>query len=151
MLTAFIGTCVIVILVLLLVGRDLVMTLATLFPILAAAALTTAFSVLAGVPFNFANVIALPLMIGAGIDSAIHYAARAGHEASVDAVAGTSTPRATIASSGSLMLSPHKGVASIGILLTVALSAMVLTTLLLQPMAIRLVERRRARRRTAAA
>lgn len=158
MLTAFLGTLAAVTIVLLLVGRDFVMTMATLAPVLAAAALTTAFGVLAGVPFNFANVIALPLMIGAGLDSAIHYASRAGVEHGVDAVAGTSTPRAilvsaltTIASSGSLMLSPHRGVASIGLLLTAALLAMVLTTLLLQPMAIRLVERRRKKAAAAAA
>lgn len=158
MLVAFIGTVVVVSALLLLVGGDLLMTLATMLPVVAAAAITVAFGVLAGIPFNFANVIALPLMIGAGTDSAIHYAARAGELETVDHVGGTSTPFAilvsaftTIASSGSLMLSPHRGVASIGIMLTVALTATVFTTLLLQPAAIRMVERYRARRVKAAA
>lgn len=152
MLVAFVGTVVVVTVLLLLVGGDLLMTLATIAPVIAAAAITVAFGVLAGVPFNFANVIALPLMIGAGTDSAIHFAARANELDTVDHVVETSTPFAilvsaftTIASSGSLMLSPHRGVASIGIMLTVALTATVFTTLLLQPAAIRMVERFRAR------
>ena len=38
--------------------------------------------VLVGQPFNFANVIELPLLLGIGVDSGIHmvHRARAGHE-----------------------------------------------------------------------
>ncbi|MFN3287933.1 MAG: MMPL family transporter, partial [Sphingomonadaceae bacterium] len=153
MLQAFLTTLAVCALVLWLARRDAVMVAATLTPVLSAAAITIAMGVLLGVPFNYANVVAMPLLVGAGVDSAIHYAARAGHERSLAAVEASSTPRAilfsaltTIASSGSLMLSPHRGVASIGILLTVALTATVLATLLIQPAAIAAVERWRARR-----
>jgi hopanoid biosynthesis associated RND transporter like protein HpnN len=152
MLQAFITTLAVCALVLWLARRDVLMVAATLTPVLAASAATVAMGVLLGVPFNYANVVAMPLLVGAGVDSAIHYAARAGHTASLDAVEASSTPRAilfsaltTIASSGSLMLSPHRGVASIGVLLTVALTATVLATLVIQPAAIRAVERWRAR------
>ena len=43
-----------------------------LIPLLMAAALTGGISVLAGLPLNFANVIALPLLLGIGVDSGIH-------------------------------------------------------------------------------
>ena len=152
MLQAFLTTLAVCAAVLWLARRDALMVAATLTPVLAAAAITVAMGALLGVPFNYANVIAMPLLVGAGVDSAIHYAARAGHTASLEAVEASSTPRAilfsaltTIASSGSLMLSPHRGVASIGVLLTVALTATVLATLVIQPAAIRAVERWRAR------
>lgn len=133
-------------LTLLVLTRDLPGTLATLAPVLAAVVLTVGASALLKVPFNYANVIALPMLLGAGIDSAIHMAARA--RGGPAAALSSSTPRAvvfsaftTIAAFGSLMLSAHRGVASIGALLLVALSATTICTLALQPAALALVRR----------
>ena len=43
-----------------------------LIPLLMATVITGGISVLAGLPLNFANVIALPLLLGIGVDSGIH-------------------------------------------------------------------------------
>lgn len=150
MLQAFALTLLACAIILWLARRDIVHVITTLVPVVAAAALTVAIGRLVGVPFNYANVVAMPLLIGTGVDSAIHYGSRAAHAGALAAVEASSTPRAilfsaltTIASAGSLMLSPHRGVASIGILLTVALAMTVLTTLLIQPAAIAAANRLR--------
>jgi predicted RND superfamily exporter protein len=100
-----------------------------LAPLLLAALLTVAFAVVLGLPFNFANVIVLPLLLGLGVDSGIHYVLRAREQAAgVAAAALNSTPRAillsaltTVASFGALSISQHPGTASMGRLLTLAI------------------------------
>jgi len=91
-------------------------------------------------PFNFANVIVLPLLLGLGVDSAIHYVMRAREENFAGDVVGTSTPRAvlisavtTMGSFGTLWLSPHRGMASMGELLTIAIIVTLLCTLIVLP------------------
>lgn len=138
-------------LVLFLVQRDLPDTLATLLPVVAAIVLTLGVSAVLNLPFNYANVIALPMLLGAGIDSAIHMAARTRRAGPAETFS-SSTPRAvlfsaltTVAAFGSLMLSAHRGVASIGSLLLVALASTTLCTLALQPAALQLAARVKAR------
>jgi hopanoid biosynthesis associated RND transporter like protein HpnN len=116
--------------------RDSALVLA---PLLLAALLTLAATVVLGVPFNFANVIALPLLFGLGVAGGIHVVSRARAEGA-ERLSGTSTPRAvllsaltTIASFGALALSAHRGTASMGILLTVAIGLSLLTTLVVLP------------------
>ncbi len=107
-------------------------------PLFVAASLTMAVSVLADLPFNFANVIVLPLLFGLGIASAIHLVMR---EKSAGAGAmATSTPRAvvfsaltTIGSFASISLSGHPGTASMGVLLTIAITLTLVSTLTLLP------------------
>lgn len=100
-----------------------------LLPIALAIAATAASMFFAGIALNFANVIALPLLLGIGVDSAIHILHRSrelvGSEISV---LSTSTARAlffsaatTMLSLGSLALSTHRGMASMGVLLTIGL------------------------------
>ena len=69
-----------------------------------------------------------------------------------EGIYGTSTPRAvlfsaltTVASFGSLMLSPHRGTASMGELLSIAIAFTLVCTLIVLPAAFNLDERRRAR------
>jgi len=94
--------------------------------------------------FNFANVIVLPLLLGFGVDSGIHMVLRNREQGAVDAMMGSSTPRAivlsaltTIASFVSLSLSSHWGTASLGILLTLAMSLIVLSTVTVLPALLR--------------
>ncbi|MHA7873652.1 MAG: MMPL family transporter, partial [Hyphococcus sp.] len=108
-----------------------------LFPLFLAALLTAATGVLLDMPFNYANVIVLPLLIGIGVDSGIHLVMRHDQVAAGEGVFGTSTPRAvlfsaltTVASFGSLMLSPHRGTASMGELLSIAIAYTLVCTLL---------------------
>ena len=51
-------------------------TLAILAPLASAGVITAAIGVLIGAPFNYANVIVLPLIIGVGVDSGVHLALR---------------------------------------------------------------------------
>ncbi len=114
-----------------------------LLPIMLAGVLLVATTVILGIPFNFANVIVLPLLIGLGVDSGIHLVMRtreeiaAGHQAEL---LETSTPRAvllsaltTIASFGSLAVSSHRGTASMGELLTIAIILTLVCTLIVLP------------------
>ncbi|MEZ5918215.1 MAG: MMPL family transporter, partial [Parvularculaceae bacterium] len=102
------------------------------------------------IPFNYANVIVLPLLLGIGVDSAIHLVMRQRQVDAGDSVYGTSTPRAvlfsaltTVASFGSLMLSPHRGTASMGELLSLAIGFTLVCTLIVLPFAFRVVEGRK--------
>ncbi|MEM9045398.1 MAG: MMPL family transporter [Pseudomonadota bacterium] len=117
--------------------RSVTGTLSILIPVALAGAVCMAAGVLLNLPFNYANVIVLPLMIGIGVDSGIHLAMRA---RKADQVFSTSTPMATfysalttIAAFGTLGLSDHQGTASMGILLAIGLSATVMMTFALTP------------------
>ncbi len=110
-----------------------------LTPLLLAALLTVAATVVFGVPFNFANVIVLPLLFGLGVAGGIHVVVRA-RDAGARCLSATSTPRAvvlssltTIASFSALALSSHRGTASMGALLTIAISLALVTTLVVLP------------------
>ncbi len=112
-----------------------------LLPLLLAGALTGAASVLMNIPFNFANVIALPLLLGIGVDSGIHmvHRMRAAPPANGHMLQ-TSTARAvlyssltTICSFGNLALSPHRGMASMGALLTIGIGFTLLCILVVLP------------------
>ncbi|MEO1310642.1 MAG: MMPL family transporter [Pseudomonadota bacterium] len=120
----------------LVIGR-IVPVLLMLFPLALAGALTLGGGVLLDAPFNYANVIVLPLLIGLGVDSGIHLVMRAEDRRGLFS---TSTPRAvlfsaltTAASFGSLMLSPHRGTASMGLLLTVSIAATLAAMLIVLP------------------
>ncbi len=135
--------------------RRLTPVMLILFPLMLAAVLTAATGVLLNVPFNYANVIVLPLLIGIGVDSGIHLVLRHDQVAAGEGVFGTSTPRAvlfaaltTVASFGSLMLSPHRGTASMGTLLSIAIAFTLICTLLVLPAAFRFADKRSASRNT---
>ena len=112
-----------------------------LIPLLMAAVITGGISVLAGLPLNFANVIALPLLLGIGVDSGIHII----HRFRTDlpdgkSILATSSARAVVVSSlttmggvGNLALSPHAGTASMGMLLTLGIGVTVACMLLVLP------------------
>jgi hypothetical protein len=105
--------------------RDVFLVFAPLF---LAALLTVAASVVFNLPFNFANVIVLPLLFGLGVASSIHLVLRQRTVNSVSSLLQSSTPRAvfysaltTIGSFASIALSSHPGTASMGVLLTIAI------------------------------
>ncbi|MEL6769147.1 MAG: MMPL family transporter, partial [Pseudomonadota bacterium] len=111
---------------------------AILLPLALAGGITLAASALLGIPFNYANIIVLPLMIGIGVDTGVHLAIRASRAGGT--VFDTSTPRAalasaltTIAAFGTLALSDHRGTASMGIMLCIALTAGLLMIFAITP------------------
>ena len=109
-------------------------------PLLAAALLTLASAATFGLSFNFANVIVLPLLFGLGVANGIHLVFREREASHGSDALATSTPRAvvfsaltTIGSFGSIALSSHPGTASMGILLTIAITLTLLCTLTVLP------------------
>ena len=145
-LYAFIAI-MLILLVLLTRKRDVFLVL---IPLLTAALITGGIGVLAGVPLNFANVIALPLLLGIGVDSGIHII----HRFRTDLPDGknilaTSSARAVVVSSlttmggiGNLALSPHAGTASLGLLLTLGIGATLACMLLVLPALLTVVGKR---------
>ena len=134
------GTAVLLITLLLLaILRSFRDALLVLAPLLLAALLTVAVTVVLDRPFNFANVIVLPLLFGLGVAGGIHMVMR--HRGEVAAgIMHTSTSRAvvfsaltTIGSFGTLATSGHPGTASMGALLTVAIGLSMLTSLIVLP------------------
>ena len=131
----------IAIILLLLLMHNVRDTVYILIPLLLAALFTGAISVCMHIPLNFANIIALPLILGMGIDSAIHIMHRV-HNAlpEDDHLLDTSSARAvvltaltTIFSVFSLVFSPHLGTASMGILLTVGISMTMICSIIVLP------------------
>lgn len=116
-------------------------TALVLTPLGLAAVFTAATAVLLDIPFNFADVIVLPLLLGMGVDSGIHLVHRARSTGELGiALLGTSTARAvafsglnTIASFGTLGLATHRGLATLGQLLTLGVAYTLLTTLIVLP------------------
>jgi len=130
---------ILIVLLLLVVLRSARDSLMVLAPLVLAALLTVGATVAFNIPFNFANVIVLPLLFGLGVASGIHMVIRA-RGTGAAGLLSTSTPRAvlfsaltTIGSFGALALSSHRGTASMGILLTIAISLTVLCTLVVLP------------------
>jgi hopanoid biosynthesis associated RND transporter like protein HpnN len=130
---------VMVSLIIWLVLRDVKDTLLVLLPIALASLVTAALTVAVGMPFNYANIIALPLLVGIGVDNGIHVVHRMRTE-DIEALFDTSTMRAvlasgltTVASFGNLAFSAHVGTASMGILLALGLTASMAATLVVLP------------------
>ncbi len=91
-----------------------------------------------GISLNFANIIALPLLLGVGVSFNIYFVMN--WRAGITRFLGSATARAVIFSAlttgtafGSLALSAHPGTASMGTLLLISLGCTVLTTLLFVP------------------
>jgi hopanoid biosynthesis associated RND transporter like protein HpnN len=107
-------------------------------PVLLAALLTVSTSVLFGLPINYANIIALPLLLGIGVAFSIYFVTnwRAGRSDPLQ----SSTARAvlfsaltTVTAFGSLALSSHPGTADMGKLLSIALGYTLLATFFFLP------------------
>ena len=138
---AFVLALVIVVVVLILFLRNVIDTLLVLGPILLASLVTVAVAVLLDLPFNFANIITLPLLLGIGVDNGIHMVHRMKVAPPADGnVLQTSTSRAvlfssltTICSFGILAFSSHAGMSSMGTLLSIGLLATLMTTLIVLP------------------
>ena len=113
--------------------------LLTLIPLLLAGVVTLEICVVIGLPLNFANIIALPLLLGVGVAFKIYYimAWRAGQTDLLQ----SSLTRAVIFSAmttatafGSLWLSSHPGTSSMGKLLALTLACTLVAAVLFQPL-----------------
>ena len=126
--------------------RDVILVLT---PLLLAALLTAAAMVLAGVPFNFANIIALPLLLGMGVDNGIHMVHRFRTAPPDDGLLlGTSTAMAVglsaltnVSGFGNLAASAHRGMASMGVMLTIGILITLACTMIVLPSLLALLYR----------
>ncbi|HHF57892.1 MAG TPA: multidrug RND transporter, partial [candidate division WOR-3 bacterium] len=106
---------------------------------------------LTGVSLNFLNVLAFPLIIGIGIDDAVHVMHRYIKEGSIPGVytligrAIFYTTLTTGAAFGSLLLGKYRGYPSFAIVILVGISLAFLYTLFLLPPLLRLVRRESSR------
>jgi hopanoid biosynthesis associated RND transporter like protein HpnN len=107
-------------------------------PLLLSALLTLLVVVAVPLPLNFANIIALPLLLGVGVSFNIYFVMnwRAGQRHPL----GSATARAILFSAlttgtafGSLALSAHPGTASMGVLLLISLACTLLASLVFIP------------------
>jgi uncharacterized protein len=112
--------------------------LLTLVPLVVAGVVTLELCVVLGLPLNFANIIALPLLLGIGVAFKIYYilAWRAGRTSLLQC----SLTRAVVFSAmttatafGSLWLSSHPGTSSMGKLMALALICTMAAAVLFQP------------------
>jgi uncharacterized protein len=135
---AGIWALVVISLLLWLTLRRITDVLMTLVPLLVAGAVTLEICVLIGLPLNFANIVAMPLLLGIGVAFKIYYvtAWRSGRTNLLQ----TSLTRAiffsaltTATAFGSLWLSSHPGTASMGKLLALSLVTTLAAVLLFQP------------------
>lgn len=110
----------------------------TLVPLVLAGVVTLELTVLLDLPLNFANIIALPLLLGVGVAFKIYYvlAWRAGETS----LLASSLTRAVFFSAlttatafGSLWLSNHPGTSSMGKLLSLSLVTTLAAAVLFQP------------------
>jgi hopanoid biosynthesis associated RND transporter like protein HpnN len=109
-----------------------------LAPLLLSGAMTVLVCVVTGLQLNFANIIALPLLLGLGVSFNIYFVMnwRAGQHD----VLGSATARAVIFSAlttatafGSLAASRHPGTASMGTLLLISLCCTLVASLVFVP------------------
>jgi uncharacterized protein len=112
--------------------------LLTLLPLIVAGAVTLEVMVLLGEPLNFANVIALPLLLGVGVAFKIYYimAWRAGRTNLLQSTLTRAvffSALTTVTAFGSLWLSDQPGMSSMGKLMALALLCTLAAAVLFQP------------------
>ena len=100
-----------------------------------------------GVPFNPANIMTLPLVIGIGVTNGIHILNRFAEEQTPNILA-RSTGKAvlvsgltTIAGFGSLILGEHQGIQSLGYVMSVGLATCMIAGLTFLPAILNLIQR----------
>jgi hopanoid biosynthesis associated RND transporter like protein HpnN len=142
-ITAFVAIAIILFITL----RRFLDVALVLAPLLLSSLLTVLIAVLSSIQLNFANIIALPLLLGVGVSFNIYFVMnwRAGQTA----VLGSATARAILFSAlttgtafGSLALSAHPGTASMGLLLLISLGCTLISSLGFIPSLLASVPRR---------
>ena len=107
---------------------------------------------LIGIKYNYANIIALPLVIGLGVDYGVWYAHRRFELLDlspwqVAAISGKPILLAagtTFAGLGAITLAEYRGVSSMGIAITLGLACCLLAALLIAPVITQLIYRRKS-------
>ncbi|WP_233833450.1 MMPL family transporter [Paraburkholderia sp. ZP32-5] len=126
--------------------------LRTLVPLLVSALVTLELCVVFGMPLNFANIIALPLMLGVGVAFKIYFVMAWRHgqtgllqSSLTHAVLFSAATTAT--AFGSLWLSHHPGTSSMGRLLALSLFCTLIGAVVFQPVLMGKPRQRRAKQK----
>lgn len=125
-----------------------------LFPLAFGASLTLGVMGLCGIPLNPANMIALPLIVGVGVDNGVHvmhdYRAR---PPGVAYRLGSATGRGvfiarltTVIGFGTLIPARHQGMSSLGLVLTLGVVSCMTASLIFLPALLRVRDLRRLKR-----
>ncbi len=137
---ATITAIVFIAIMLLLVLRNLRDTILVLAPLGLACLLTSATMELAGISYNLANIIVLPLLVGLGIAYGIYLILRWRDGTDINKVMRSSTPigiffsaLTTMSTFGSLAVASDPAVAMLGITLSIALGWVLVCTLIVLP------------------
>jgi hopanoid biosynthesis associated RND transporter like protein HpnN len=139
-------------LVLLAIRRNIVDTVLVMTTLILAGLFTMASAVITDTPINFANIIALPLLLGLGVDNGIHMLVRLHDVPSEEEnIYQSSTARGifygaltTSSSFGGLAFSPHAGISSMGLLIAMGIFWIMVCTFIILPALSKLVLARKA-------
>lgn len=123
--------------------RSLGGTLLILLPLTMALGLTGGVMALFGIKLTFFNMLALPTVIGMGVDDGVHLYHRhkelgtdsAGYVVKTTGMAAVLTTITTSIGFGSLLLANHYGLNGLGLLSMIGMGAALLVTLLVLPAA----------------
>lgn len=123
------------------IRRNIADTVLVMTPLILAGLFTMASAVLTNTPINFANIIALPLLLGLGVDNGIHMVEKLHHSLSEQQnIYQSSTARAmfygaltTASSFAGLAFSPHQGIASMGLIITMGIFWIMVCTFVILP------------------
>ena len=127
--------------------RTLANTLLALAPLVIGTLLTLGVMGVLGVPLNPANMIALPLIVGVGVDNGVHvlhdYLSRRNRRsyalARTTGIGIAVSALTTILGFGTLMIANHRGLVSLGLVLTLGVTFCMAAALILLPAALRLL------------
>ena len=121
-------------------------TLIVLLPVVAGAMWTVGIMDLAGISFNLANLVILPLIIGIGVVNGVHLVHRYREETDKNVnVLSRSTGQGVVLSSlttmigfGSLMVADYQGVYSLGLVLTLGVGCCLVASITVLPAMLKL-------------
>jgi len=123
--------------------RGALATVLALVPLLVGSVWTLGLMVLFGVQFNMANLLFVPLIIGIGIDNGVHivhsFRATEKYEGERVPLARSTAKAVTLAALtgivgfGSLMIASHRGIYSLGLLVSLGISSVLIASLTTLP------------------
>jgi len=120
--------------------KSLKFALAGMVPIILGAIWMVGLMHVLGMKFDFTNVMAVPLILGIGIDNAIHIIHRYRLEKNIPLVLRTTgkaillTSLTTMIGFGCLGFSPHRGLAGMGYVLVIGVAACLITAVFVLPL-----------------
>ncbi len=132
---AFLAICLLI----LLDFRSIGYTLLVLIPLAIGSFMALGIMGLLNIPFNPANTIVVPLVLGIGVDDGVHlvhnYRLQRGQYSMPPSLASSivMTTLTTIIGFGSLMIASHRGLESLGRVLVIGISACTFASLIVMP------------------